>query len=281
MKIVIVYNRSAGSYSPDRVQRLSAALAARGHAILAGDCRDIDLHASLRDSDLLCIAGGDGTVRDLVAALPAEGVPPIAIYPMGTINLVAREAGFSADIERFADRISHPATDRLHYLGDVGGKPFLTCLSASPDSFAVAAMSPRIKRHFGRLAYLLAFLRSLLRWHRPQIRVTVDGPSHACEAAYVLKGRYYAGPWMLEPRADLRTGQFELLLLPRARRRDFLRLCLFAMVSRRFAHPDWIFLSATHFEIACDEQVPVQADGDIVTQLPVRIAINKRMLRFA
>jgi diacylglycerol kinase family enzyme len=269
MHILVLHNPFAGSYDPAILQRLGGALEARGHSVRNLDCRTFD-PATASSWDLICIAGGDGTVREVVASLPADA-PPVAVYPLGTINLVAREAGYPADFAHFAERATSPAAHRLHHTGSVGALRFLCCLSVGPDSEAVARLSAPLKRRIGRLAYAVAAMRLLLRWPHPALVVTIDGGQWSCEAAYVFKGRYFAGPWTLAPRASLCEPGFEVLLIPRMRRRDFFRLCLYGLTGGRFADPQWIRRHGHDIEIGCDVSAPVQADGDIVGCLPVRI----------
>ena len=91
MRLDLVYNPVAGSFRQGRLDALIAAFAARGATVTAlPTTRD---GAQLSGSaDLVCVHGGDGTLRDTVQALGARaGEVPLCIAPAGTINLVARE----------------------------------------------------------------------------------------------------------------------------------------------------------------------------------------------
>ena len=95
MKMDLVYNPAAGSFREDRLNRLIGALSAQGFAVqpMASTAHGVRLTGG---ADLICVNGGDGTLRDTVQAMgPAAGSVPLCLAPAGTINLVARELGLS------------------------------------------------------------------------------------------------------------------------------------------------------------------------------------------
>jgi diacylglycerol kinase family enzyme len=110
--------------------------------------------------------------------------------------------------------------------------------------------------------------------------VTIDGATHTAEALFVLKGRFYAGPWTLDPQADLCERAFRVLLLPQARRRDIARLALAAMVHPRFADPAWQRCVAQTITVEGQAGVPIQADGDILGQTPARFSLATAPIAF-
>jgi diacylglycerol kinase family enzyme len=97
--LALIHNESAGDASHDRtwlVEMLSRA----GY--------DVDYHrydpssitAALDGAaELIAVAGGDGTVAQVVARARPDG-PPIAILPLGTANNLARALGLGAGIEQ-------------------------------------------------------------------------------------------------------------------------------------------------------------------------------------
>lgn len=118
------------------------------------------------------------------------------------------------------------------------------------------------------------------RWPRPRLTVTVDGRAFAGEAVFVCKGRFYAGPWVLDRQADLLSDRFRVLVLPRARRRDIARLLLSAMLGGRFGAREWHRMDARALTIVADGPLPVQADGDVVATTPVALRVASEPLRF-
>jgi diacylglycerol kinase family enzyme len=226
------------------------------------------------------VAGGDGTLRMVVGkqADPAK-LPPIAVYPVGTINLVARELGYPASPTGFMRRIEsgHETRSPLAMLGD---QPFIACLSVGIDALAVASLSEGLKARIGRLAYVEAITRLMAKWPRHRLTVRTSEGEFEAEALFVLRGRFYAGPWTLHPEAHLGHGALRVLALPTARRRDVASLALRALAGMKAPHRGWRYLEADWLEVTSAEPVPVQADGDPVGTLPVRVAMSAASLRF-
>jgi diacylglycerol kinase (ATP) len=281
----IAYNPKSGSYNKARMDQLNAEFTKAGFEVCFKDSYSPDLMATAKQSAHLCVVGGDGTLRDVIACLAASddeagAIPPISMYPGGTINLVAREANYSRNIPQFVRYICGAASTRRHFYGALGNQPILVCASVGPDSIAVDSVSEALKSRIGRFAYAAALSKLLLNWPRHPLTVTADGEAFACEAAFVLKGRYFAGPWQLSRDADVMKPEFQLLLLPRARRRDYARLMLSAMISPNLAAKEWVYIRAKNIDIDGQKPLPVQVDGDIIARLPVQISINPKPIDF-
>lgn len=275
--VVLAYNPASGRFRGALLRRLEAALRKAGHRVTCRNSRDALLTDSGEQPDLLCAFGGDGTARTLV---DRAGDTPLCVYPAGTINLLAREAGYPADPDAFAARLGAGAARRMVHFGRIGEEPFLCCASVGPDAEAVAGVSEALKARIGRLAYGVAALRQIGRWPRRAFTFTVDGVAIAGEAMFVCKARYYAGPWVIDEEARLESDRFRVLILPRAGRRDMIRLALAAIVHPLFSSPAWHRLPATTITVASDTPAPVQADGDIVAHTPVNMTVAPFFLNF-
>jgi len=60
--------------------------------------------AAATDVDVVVAVGGDGTLREVLEALP-DGGPAVAVVPAGTGNVLARDLGLPADAARAAEVI--------------------------------------------------------------------------------------------------------------------------------------------------------------------------------
>jgi diacylglycerol kinase family enzyme len=242
-------------------------------------------------AELVCVHGGDGTLRDTVHALGARaGDMPLCIAPAGTINLVARELGYARDPAALARQV-RDAWDRgadswvrapLYVLGDM---PVVSCLSIGPDSHAVARVSPALKRRIGRLAYVVAMLQVMRAWPRGTMAIRgelADGTPFACEAAAVIvsHGALFAGPFRLSPSASLSADGAELIVLERPSRRGVLAFTAAAFAGRPL---DRLGLASfrTVRRVTFDRCVhPVQVDGDHMPDCGFTIAPSGMALRY-
>ena len=279
--IQLFVNAKAGSSSRRRVAALQRELEAGGARVIVTPTGSSDLTVA-EQATHVCAVGGDGTLRHVAAALGRSGQPRVmSIFPTGTVNLLAREYGYRCNPLSFAARILREAPPRLQRMARIGETMMFTCASVGPDADAVAGVSPRLKRAIGRAAYGVAFLGTLIRWPRRQLSVAADGRTVVCEAIYVAKGRYYAGPWSFAPGAAADDPFLHVVALKQARRRDFARF-LWTLLHHGDLTRD---ANLIHFTCAAltiaGADAALQADGDIVAHLPAEIAIDPTAQPFA
>lgn len=98
MKALLIHHPDAGTGSPSR-KALEKTIRAAGWKLdyLERDKADAKAIAKAK-ADLIAVAGGDGTVADVLKALPDRRVP-VAIIPTGTANNIARALGLTAEPE--------------------------------------------------------------------------------------------------------------------------------------------------------------------------------------
>jgi diacylglycerol kinase (ATP) len=279
--VQIVANPDAGSYKSAKIQALRDAFARAGATSTVsfmGPGRQLLIEDT---ATLLCVAGGDGTVRHAAeAVLRSTHKPPIAAYPMGTINLLQREMGALADPDGFVAAALRGKAPAVHHPVELGDTIFLGCASVGPDSIAVANVSRRLKRAVGRYAYGIAMIRQLARWPRPNLVIIADGKRHKCAAVYVAKGMYFAGPWSFAPQARRATPKLHVVALRDASPRRYVQFIRNVTRGRPLdARDNLISLTCTTLAIESDAPWPVQADGDDVGTLPVRMTIHNETLR--
>ncbi|WP_288831741.1 diacylglycerol kinase family protein [uncultured Corynebacterium sp.] len=128
------------------------------------------------------VAGGDGTVRAVAAALAGSGVR-LAVVPAGTGNLLARNLGMDLDLDAsvrraFAGRERPvdfcPVT--LHRPDGTNERSGFTVMAGlGIDTGMIEHTDERLKKRIGPLAYGQGILRSLARGRNVKVTYTVDG----------------------------------------------------------------------------------------------------------
>jgi len=281
-RVQLLVNPHAGSWSHGRVERLHRAFEKAGATVLLSQCGP-DEPPIADDVDHVCAIGGDGTLKHLVRlAGEAPRTRGVSLYPAGTINLLARECRYPRDPDAFARRVLADAPLRQHHVALAGDVPFFVCASVGPDSFAVAGVSLRLKRLIGRTAYGVAFLAVLARWPRPRLRLRDGERDIACEAVYIAKGRFFAGPWSFAPQASVDDPTLHVVALHRATRLHYLRFLALLLLGRSLVGRRGITCLRTRaLTIEGADGAPLQADGDIVAHLPVTLGIASKPVPFA
>jgi diacylglycerol kinase family enzyme len=99
MRVTLLHNRSAGSES-HAADEIEGTIREAGHEIVETVGGLEELIASIRErpSDLIALAGGDGTVGRAACALAGCGIP-LAILPCGTANNTALALGVEGETD--------------------------------------------------------------------------------------------------------------------------------------------------------------------------------------
>lgn len=286
----LVYNPVSGSFDKAHLAALVAALEGVGFNVTALPTT-VEGPQFSGAGEIICVHGGDGTLRDVVAALGSRaGDVPLCVAPSGTINLVARELGYPREPSDFAAKLARSWADGpdgwvhapLFSLGDV---PIVSCLSIGPDSHAVARVSGPLKKRIGRYAYVVAMMQQMHDWRRAvmQIRgVLADGERFECqaEAVIVSSAALYAGPFSLSDRAALAADSFELITVSKSTRSRTMALSLAAILRLPIARLR-IADVRTVRRVEFDRCVtPVQVDGDHMPECAWAIGPSGLTLRY-
>ncbi len=276
----LVFNPLSGNHSSAGIDRLADALRSVGFTVTLTPSSP--QHPLIIDSQSnhICVAGGDGTVRHAAAALAELDNPPsFSVYPMGTINLVAREWNAPRDPMAFARHVVEQSAKRVLPIVKINATHFVACASIGPDSLAVATVSEALKSRIGRLAYGVSLARILIGWTPPKLKVQIGAQAYECGALHVANGRYYAGPWVIAPLASLNDQSLQVTMLVRARRRDFILFLIAVLLGRTGALANVKTVEAQSLSISSDRNVSLQLDGDEGTSLPAEISFTGKILK--
>ena len=121
---------------------------------------------------LVLACGGDGTVTACAEGVISTGVP-LAIIPMGTGNLLARNLGLPMDLDEALavalSGVQHPID-----AGRVNGMLFVVMAGVGLDARMLSSTSDPLKKRLGWFAYAISAVRHL--GDRPlRVAVSADG----------------------------------------------------------------------------------------------------------
>jgi len=266
-------------------RELARALEGRGCAVelfftrAAGDAAR-RARAAEGHVDRIVAVGGDGTLNEVLNGLRSPDQTPLTQLAFGTANLLARELGLPREPEALAevaagDTIRPLDLGTLHAIGSgsEGERRFLLLASCGFDARVTEAVQQTRHSTLGFAGYVCPMLRALRGYRPPRLEVRVDGALHPAELVLVTNVSQYGGLFQSVATARPDSGQLDVCLFPRARRRDLLRIALRGARHRLASLPGLAILPAREIVITGD-RAPVQVDGDHWGSTPVCIRLS-------
>jgi diacylglycerol kinase (ATP) len=248
-----------------------------------GSATDIARRCVHDGADLILVAGGDGTINEVVNGMVASAVP-LGVLPCGTANVLASELGLARKPEKVAAGLSGLVPARVSLgvlLDEVDGQPrhFLLMAGAGFDARVVYQVHGGIKNAFGKVAYWIAGFSQLGR-RLPEFDVDVDDRRYRCSFALASRVRNYGGDLEIARNVSLLDHRFELVLFEGSSTFPYMRYFLGVLLDRLPRVPGATVLHAKSVRFSCpgDDRVHVQVDGEGAGTLPVTLAIAPRSL---
>jgi YegS/Rv2252/BmrU family lipid kinase len=291
-RLLVIFNPIAGRAARAKLLRALTALEHLGAQVrlretaAAGDAEAFASEASRVDFDGVVIAGGDGTLNETVNGLEDASLP-IAVFPFGTQNVLAREIGLPRTPERAAE-IAMRGPARPVSVGEVvfadGAAPrrFLLMTGVGFDAEVVSGLDLDLKRRIGKLAFAWSILLRLWRYRAVEYAVAVESAAgsarYSAASAIASKARLYAGPFVLAPAAALAHRSFQLAILKHPGRGAALTglVALAGGFLHRLRQVEIVTVTSVTFSRPVGARV--QIDGDPLGRLPITVRIADRPL---
>jgi len=220
-------------------EALRQRLEAEGHEAYVDD-DDRDLSGRIADAiaastEIVVVAGGDGTVTAVAQAM-LDSDKTMAVLPMGTANLLARDLGIPLELDEWLAAFELMQPRRID-VGEVNGLAFLhkVVVGFVPG---IAAGRELLRGRDGigaRFGFLRYFFRRLFRSRRLAVEIaTPDGEPriHRVQAVAVASNAYEEGFARFFSRPRLDAGILTLYILKHLRITDLFRLCVAFLMGR-------------------------------------------------
>jgi diacylglycerol kinase (ATP) len=214
-------------------------------------------------ADLVLACGGDGTVTACAEGITGTGVP-LAIIPMGTGNLLARNIGLPVGPDE-ALAVALGGVQRPVDAGRVNGALFVVMAGLGLDARMLSGASEPLKKRLGWFAYAISAVRHL--GDRP-MRVTVSadgGPRRRMRASALIVGNVgrLRGGLPLLPDARPDDGMLDAVVLIAGGLTGWLTVAA-DIVLRRPAHGGTHRIQFTELQVTLDHEQPWELDGEVM-----------------
>ncbi len=163
--------------------------------------------------NMVVAAGGDGTVNEVANSLVGSSVV-LAPLPIGTVNVWAREAGFSMDVKVAAQQIIDGVTGHID-VGMANGRAFLLMTGIGFDAEVVRHLYASDKRKFGVLAYIGRIWSVMWSFRSRKVAVELDDEFMHVPLLMMVVGntQRYAGFIPFTPSAHLNDGLLDVKMM--------------------------------------------------------------------
>lgn len=286
MDAAIIGNPNSGKAgSEDYLERFAKILRAGGleTEVLNTEYPDhaTELAAEVGDDCLVIAAGGDGTINEVVNGLHRDAT--LGILPLGTANVLAREIGLPLNPEKACRRILEGETFRMD-LGiatDHKGteRRFTFVAGIGFDANVIYSVTPRLKRYFKALAFVLSAFKVYTDEEFPAIHVLHGDTIYVSQFVIIANGRRYGGDFRVTGSQSLSSGELEAIMIERIGallRPDILGRIL----SRQPLNDSMRSVDAREFRArAPGAEVPVQLDGELWGRLPMTFSTDPGALK--
>ena len=233
--------------------------------------------------DVIAVAGGDGTVNEVVNGLKAIANDrfALALIPSGTTNVLAMELGIRRDAGKIAAMIEQ-GKEKAVWPGSINGRRFMLMAGVGYDAWVVDNVDTQLKKRLGKLAYVWSMLKQLRHFGRKTYRVTVDGKEFCANSVIMTNGRFYGGSFVISKQADLSRPETQVLMMSGKNPLKLLFILLGLPLGIMEKMPGIVSLPARRVDITmdgADGHEPVQADGDSLAHLPLSLMMDEQPLR--
>ena len=170
----------------------------------------------IKQSDLIVVYGGDGTVVEVAQHLIGKDIP-LAILPGGTANILAKELGIGSNTLEAIALINNPNNKIIKIdTGLMNDIPFLIRVNFGIMAEMVSNTDRNLKNNFGQFAYGISAFQTLIEAEPIKFKMKIDGveiKEHGVSLTITNSGNIGIEGYEFLPDISIEDGYFDVILL--------------------------------------------------------------------
>lgn len=218
-----------------------------------------------RDFELVCCAGGDGTLNEVLSGMAAEGMDvPLGYIPCGSTNDFAMAHGMSTDILQAARNIASGRQQRFD-TGRFGDRYFSYVAAFGAFSWLSYTTDQTKKNMLGHTAYILDGIKDLHKIRPEPLSISAKGVTYNDEYIFgaVCNTLSVAGTLELPKEVvDTADGLFEVLLIRKPDTIHDLEEIVHGLIRQDYSSPYIRFFQADSIDIINAPELEWALDGE-------------------
>ncbi len=229
--------------------------------------------------DLAVVGGGDGTISCAAGRLAGTDTT-LGVLPLGTANDFARTMQIPPDLDGACRTLLDGRVVDID-LGRVDDQPFLNVASVGLSVGVTTALTPRLKRRLGPLAYPVATLRAYRRHEPFSARLEFPAGDHDTLVLTDLlqvavgNGRHYGGGNAVSPTAGIDDHVLDVYAVVRGRLRDQVRMARRLKDGSFVEHDSVAHLTTRAVRLVTEPPAEVNLDGELAARTPSLFEVER------
>lgn len=288
-KARIIYNPTAGKEAvkkelPIILETLElAGFETSAHATTGeGDAKEAARAAVERAFDLVVVAGGDGTINEVIQGLAEQSFrPQLGIIPAGTTNDFARALQIPRDIKKAVKIIAQGQSMFLD-IGKVNEQYFINIAGGGQLTELSYDVPIKLKTMLGQLAYYIRGIEMLPSLKPAHTRIEYDdGVIEEDIMLFLLSNSNSVGGFeKLAPDARLDDGYFDLLILKKVNLAEFIQIAGLALRGAHLNNDNIIYVKSKYVKVTPTDKMQLNIDGEYGGLLPGEFSNLKQHISF-
>ena len=239
---------------------------------------------------LLIVAGGDGTINDVINGLGQAGFPEsvtLALLPSGTGNDLAATLAVPEDPDEAKEvirqhRVRTLDVARVRSRG-IGERFFINVATGGLGAQISDANDEEFKSRWGKLSYLRASLEVAREFDVRETALHLDGEEHRVRAVNIAIGncRYAGGGWLAAPKANPEDGLLDIVVIEDIGIKEFLTIAPTALLKADYLDREGVYATRAR-EVQVETRpggLEFTVDGEIIGDEPAEFVVIPRALK--
>ncbi|WP_407314440.1 diacylglycerol/lipid kinase family protein [Desulfosporosinus sp. SB140] len=236
------------------------------------------------DVDRLVIAGGDGSIHQVVnglVSIPTVQRPALGILPVGTANDLAYALRLPKSIPEACKIIGRGNVYSMD-TGMVNNRYFVNVASAGLLTDVSQKVDIRVKNSLGQLAYFLKGIETLPSYRPFRVEFEYDGKRYTEEVILFMavNGLSVGGIRQLVPRASLSDGKLDILMVPLVGWPETLRILLRVLRGEHVSTQRMKEFQISELTVHTDRPIHSDLDGELGPESTWRISVGPKISVF-
>jgi len=287
-RVICNPSSGGGGYDPDEIRDELEGLEVEW--IETEGKEDAVLAAEEWREGLLIVAGGDGTVNDVVNGLGRAGFPEdvtLGILPAGTGNDLAATLCIPEDSDLAKDVILQ---NRGRWLDvaqvrseGIDERFFINVATGGLGAEISNVNDEELKKRWGKISYLRASLEVATDFDVRDLTLYLDGEEREVEAVNIAVGncRYTGGGWPATPKANPEDGLLDVVVIETLGAGELLGLAPTALTGFDYLDKEGIFFARAKHVVVETQPAGLEftVDGEVIGDEPAEFSVIPQALK--